>query len=290
VRAANPARQGVPPTVSVSLSGDVLDYGADLADGLASLLLPRNAPRPPRLFGLLGQLESKKGFEKLLKRDFPHAPLPPPCPETPTTDPEAGAEAGQPRSSPPESLAADFLASFGGGAGLGAAAHAGLGCSAGDGGEGSDDGSDGGPGGAEVGGEGPLSKTALKKQRRRDNQAAAAVADTPLPADSYGHRLLLKMGWKGDGHGLRQDGIASPVRPSANGVDGRPKRRGLTEREDDGAPDAAGKRPRVGGSAGPARQWRLTVGFPSAMAEQAVRRELAAVDGMRVLQAAPEGA
>jgi hypothetical protein len=266
-----------------------LDYGADLADGLASLLLPCGAPRPPRLFGLLGQLESKKGFEKLLKRDFPHAPLPPPCPETPQgTDTEAGAEA--------DSLTAGFSGSVGGGLGLGA--HAGLGSSRGDGAGGGDsdgdDGSDGG--GMEAGGGDPLSKTALKKQRKRDNLAAAAVAETPIATDSYGHRLLLKMGWKGDGHGLRQDGIASPVRPSANGVDGRPKRRGLTEREEedepDGTSDAGGKRLKRQrlDPTGPARQWRLTVDFPSAMAEQAVRRELEAVAGMQVLQAAPEGA
>ena len=56
-----------------------------------------------------------------------------------------------------------------------------------------------------------LSKRAAKKARRAEAEAAAAVAEAPI-VSGIGHKLLLAQGWEGVGHGLRDDGIAEPVR------------------------------------------------------------------------------
>ena len=66
-------------------------------------------------------------------------------------------------------------------------------------------------GGEEEGNEAALSKRAAKKQRKREREAAEAIADAPITS-GFGHAMLLKMGWGGNGTGLRDDGIAEPVK------------------------------------------------------------------------------
>ena len=60
-------------------------------------------------------------------------------------------------------------------------------------------------------GEAALSKRAAKKARKAQLAEAAAVAEQPI-STGFGHAMLLKMGWGGVGSGLREDGIAEPVR------------------------------------------------------------------------------
>ena len=78
-------------------------------------------------------------------------------------------------------------------------------------------------------GEAHLSKRAAKKQRKRELSEASAVAETPIDDSSFGHRMLLSMGWRGTGAPLQQGGIAEPVK--ANGVSARHK--GLIAAEDE---------------------------------------------------------
>lgn len=59
--------------------------------------------------------------------------------------------------------------------------------------------------------EAALSKRAAKKQRKRELSEAEAIAETPI-SSGFGHAMLLKMGWAGQGAGLREDGIAEPVK------------------------------------------------------------------------------
>jgi hypothetical protein len=89
--------------------------------------------------------------------------------------------------------------------------------------------------------EAALSKRAAKKQRKRELTEAAAVADTPITS-GFGHAMLLKMGWGGQGSGLREDGIAEPVRA----LDPHEKKRGLAADDDISAsPPAAAPAPAV---------------------------------------------
>jgi hypothetical protein len=73
------------------------------------------------------------------------------------------------------------------------------------------------------------SRQGRKKRRKKEKAAAAEIADKPI-ASGFGHALLLKMGWRGEG-GLRDGAIAEPVSllplPSQNA---RPRvsRRGLS--------------------------------------------------------------
>ena len=137
------------------------------------------------------------------------------------------------------------------------------------------------------------------------------------------------MGWKGDGYGLRDDAIAEPIQPNANGMDGKPKRRGLTAEEEGAHLNASGgatsltdceegesaKRRRLDRgaldhalesstmslrsldraverddlSARPSCEWQIIVAFPVPMAEPMVRGQLAKVPSMHVLHAAPSG-
>jgi len=50
-----------------------------------------------------------------------------------------------------------------------------------------------------------------KKQRKAAKKVAAAVAEAPI-STGIGHDMLLKMGWAGQGNGLREGAIAEPIR------------------------------------------------------------------------------
>lgn len=50
----------------------------------------------------------------------------------------------------------------------------------------------------------------IRKLRKKERAAAAAIAETPI-ASGFGHAMLLKMGWAGEGSGLREGAIARPL-------------------------------------------------------------------------------
>ena len=50
-----------------------------------------------------------------------------------------------------------------------------------------------------------------KKQKKAAKKLAAAVAEAPI-STGIGHDMLLKMGWAGQGCGLREGAIAEPIR------------------------------------------------------------------------------
>ena len=108
-------------SVRVCIAGDVEDLAADLADEVATKLLPRGCPRPSRLLGLLPYLEDERRFHKLLRRDFPLAaakllttapppPPPPGPPPPPPPPPPTGSRAGASRASAFESAGVPCLA------------------------------------------------------------------------------------------------------------------------------------------------------------------------------------
>lgn len=81
--------------------------------------------------------------------------------------------------------------------------------------------------GEEEEGEAALSKRAAKKQRKKELSEADAIAETPI-SSGFGHAMLLKMGWGGQGSGLREGGIAEPVKALAPAG-----KRGLTAEDDE---------------------------------------------------------
>lgn len=64
-----------------------------------------------------------------------------------------------------------------------------------------------------------------KKQKKALKKAAAAVAEAPI-STGIGHDILLKMGWAGQGSGLREGAIAEPIRAK------KPKERKLRQTVD----------------------------------------------------------
>jgi hypothetical protein len=58
----------------------------------------------------------------------------------------------------------------------------------------------------------------VSSQRKRELDEAETTAETPIGSDSFGHQMLLKMGWGGTGTGLRQDGISEPVKRQGDAV------------------------------------------------------------------------
>ena len=132
---------------------------------------------------------------------------PPPPPQAPPLVPPPPPPQAPPLMPPPpppppaSALAQDFLDRLGApGTGLG------FGSGGGDRGGDDDEEEDG-----EEEGEAALSKRAAKRQRKRETEDAQVVAETPITS-GFGHTMLLKMGWGGQGVGLRDDGIAEPVR------------------------------------------------------------------------------
>lgn len=55
-----------------------------------------------------------------------------------------------------------------------------------------------------------------KREFKQHQLAAAEVAQKPI-ASGIGHEMLLKMGWGGQGSGLREGGIVEPVKALKNG-------------------------------------------------------------------------
>ena len=132
---------------------------------------------------------------QLLQRRCPPPPLIPP-PQAPPPPPPLVPPPPPPP--PASSLADDFLASLGApppGAGLGFSQDN----------EEEDEDED------EEEGEAALSKRAAKKQRKQQIAEAEAVADRPITT-GFGHAMLLKMGWGGEGTALQEGGIAEPVK------------------------------------------------------------------------------
>ena len=78
-----------------------------------------------------------------------------------------------------------------------------------------------------------------KKQTKAAKKTAAAVAAAPISA-GFGHDLLLKMGWGGQGSGLRQGAIAEPVKAL------KPKERLLHQAADGPGAAAKGEPPTKG--------------------------------------------
>lgn len=84
-----------------------------------------------------------------------------------------------------------------------------------------------------------------KKQTKAAKKTAAAVAAAPI-STGFGHDLLLKMGWGGQGSGLRQGAIAEPVKAL------KPEERLLRQAADEpgaatkGEPPAKGEPPPSG--------------------------------------------
>ena len=130
-------------------------------------------------------------------------------------------------------LARDFLArlgdELGDELGAGGGGRAGLGSRGGeseddDDDDDDDDGGGGGGGERSMGVEAGsahalLSKRAAKKLRKKQAEEAEAVAEQPIDS-GFGHRMLLQMGWGGQGVGLRDDGIAEPVKADSRGKRG----------------------------------------------------------------------
>jgi hypothetical protein len=54
-------------------------------------------------------------------------------------------------------------------------------------------------------------KKRRKKERKAAKKAAAKVAEAPI-STGFGHAMLLKMGWGGEGSGLRDGGIVRPLK------------------------------------------------------------------------------
>lgn len=81
----------------------------------------------------------------------------------------------------------------------------------------------------------PPSRQAAKALRKREQAAAAVIAETPI-GEGFGHAMLLKMGWGGQGRGLREGAIAQPFKvvPPATDRGGGPGKRGLNALEDFG--------------------------------------------------------
>ena len=65
-------------------------------------------------------------------------------------------------------------------------------------------------GNALAAGEALPSRQEKKKARKKEAAAAAVIAEKPI-ASGFGHAMLLKMGWSGQGSGLRAGAIAEPV-------------------------------------------------------------------------------
>jgi hypothetical protein len=139
-----------------------------------------------------------------------------------------------------------------------------------------------------------LSKRAAKKLRKRERVEAEAIAETPITT-GFGHAMLLKMGWGGQGEGLREGGIAEPVKaaPPAG-------KRGLTADDDyaalgtagsdaqDGATGAAAacseresaqpaKRPRKDPAPERSRTWTVELELSAPADEAAVRTAMLSV-------------
>ena len=74
----------------------------------------------------------------------------------------------------------------------------------------------------------PPSKKAAKKLRREEVAAAAEIADRPI-ASGFGHAMLLKMGWGGQGSALKPGAIAEPLQ---TGMEYKLDKRGLVAEED----------------------------------------------------------
>ena len=87
--------------------------------------------------------------------------------------------------------------------------------------------------------EAPPSREAAKALRKQEEAAAASIAETPI-ATGFGHEMLLKMGWGGQGNGLRDGALAEPfqVMPAEADKIAKAGRRGLAA--DDDASQAAG--------------------------------------------------
>ena len=133
-------------------------------------------------------------------------------------------------------------------------------------------------------GEAALSKRAAKKQRKRELNEAEAIAETPITS-GFGHRMLMKMGWDGDGSGLREDGIAEPVKAAAP-----VGKRGLAA-EDDGSGAGAEPMPKQADVAAPSkvgskrarqeatssRTWQVELELSAPMDEEKVRTAMLGV-------------
>jgi len=85
----------------------------------------------------------------------------------------------------------------------------------------------------------PPSRQGGKKLRKKQQQAATQMAETPI-ASGFGHAMLLKMGWDGQGSGLREGALTEPldVLPRAS----KRGRRGLSAEDNVDPPAAGGQR------------------------------------------------
>ena len=101
-----------------------------------------------------------------------------------------------------------------------------------------------------------------KKQNKAAKKVAAAVAAAPISA-GFGHDLLLRMGWGGQGSGLRQGAIAEPVKAL------KPEKRLLCQVTDETDAAAKGEAPASGAKKRKQRK-RKAPGEEGAVAEDAV--------------------